>query len=416
MSDSKATTAVNLFMCGYLAAGVFGGLIADWLGASGNYVIGVAGALIWSVGAVVLVVPFNVPLDLTTVIIGLALTAVGYGIINPTQVVFVGSQVVQKIDSERVVAYLYFSYNVGNLAGEFSGPILRQTYGPNMALLASFVAVVAGGALFIVATPFYRNTVFNCACSESNDERPTPNDEADAVVGDEEERDKRRVINNGGGDGSDAKETDALLVSHSSIVGSTRTSAPAPISILQICLIAIPMPIFFAILYQTNSTIVDQATLLNDDLFGWSVPPDIMASLGNKCCTPCQKTNRSKTLLTTHFIERGHFSVGRDSTFRFDHLSARDAVPRAAVRCVVVVVSRLVGRIAIPDRAHVARSAVLVRWHGRVCVAVVRARRASDVDSRASARAAHHRVLRMSRRHIRFATNSSFSSRCCRHI
>ena len=56
--------------------------------------------------------------------------------VNPTQVVFVGNQCTTKADSERVIAYLYFAFNVGNLAGEFLSPVLRQQFGPNTALWA----------------------------------------------------------------------------------------------------------------------------------------------------------------------------------------------------------------------------------------------------------------------------------------
>ena len=50
-------------------------------------------------------------------------------------------------------------------------------------------------------------------------------------------------------------------------------------NVSQLLLIAAPIPIFYAINYQQNTTLVDQGLLLNRAIFGWTVPPDLLASV-----------------------------------------------------------------------------------------------------------------------------------------
>lgn len=315
-SDQNANTAVNLFMCAYLAVGVAAGLAADRLGeARGNYLMQAVGVLIWSGGSVdeislwfgssfihsslclplcliarsatILVFP-TTTLDVTTAVIGLAFTALGYGMLNPTQVVFVGSQCVDKADSERVIAYLYFAFNVGNLAGEFLSPVLRQQFDVGVALWASFGAVVGGAALFLVGTPTYRNaSLFSVGCLRlsvwsvrsmigmlsrarfcASAPPPTPTPTTSAL--------RRASTANAKRCSTTASRSRRSFTRRHcrrrrrrSARGAARTrrvtlaaATRRQLSRWQVLLIAAPIPIFFAILYQTNSTIVDQAKLL----------------------------------------------------------------------------------------------------------------------------------------------------------
>lgn len=94
--DDDATVLVNMFMFVYFGFGVAGGWFADHIG--GNYPTEIACSVVWALGSIVMcfaVAPGLMSgLDgsdaaaptLTFLFVGLALVAVGYGVVNPLQV------------------------------------------------------------------------------------------------------------------------------------------------------------------------------------------------------------------------------------------------------------------------------------------------------------------------------------------
>jgi dipeptide/tripeptide permease len=249
-SKDEATAATNGFIGIYLLFGVVGGFVADRIGRRGNYVVNLVCAFIWALGALVMCVPRTPALDWPTALIGLFFTCVGYGAINPTQVVLVSSQFDVTLEPEaeaKAIAYLYFAYNIGALAGESAGPQLRHSFGYDVALTAFFAAVLAGAVFFAFGTPMYRNAL------RINNNNNNNNDNDNAAAADDE-------------------ETRPILT-------KTSTSASMTLNRFHALLILIPIPIFYTILFQQNSTMVSQGGKLDTRLGDWSVPPDIMASL-----------------------------------------------------------------------------------------------------------------------------------------
>ena len=145
----------------------------------------------------------------------------------------------------RALAYLYVAYNVGNLAGESAAPQLRQSLGIPDALSAICAAAVAGMVCFLFGSPLYKHA-------------------------------------NLFGDGDE--EIAANVQDASAIVGSSRQhvlEAKKSIPFALLAALILPLPIFYTILYQQNTTMVKQANQLDRHVFNtaYQVPPDLMASL-----------------------------------------------------------------------------------------------------------------------------------------
>lgn len=250
-----ATAATNGFIGVYLVFGVVGGFVADRIGRRGNFIVNLVCAFVWALGALLMCVPTEPPIDWPTMLIALFFTCVGYGAINPTQVVLVSSQfdVATEPEAEaKAIAYLYFAYNVGALAGESASPQLRHSFGYNTALIAVFAAVLAGAVFFAFGSPMYRN-----------------------ALSDDDGGDNRR-----NSDTIHENERQPLLPADSAPLSpSTSAASPMTLNRKHALLILLPIPIFWTVLFQQNSTMVSQGGKLDTRLGSWSVPPDIMASL-----------------------------------------------------------------------------------------------------------------------------------------
>lgn len=301
MHIEKATPFVNLYIFVYLLAGIGGGLLADRIGAKrlsvfrlessnvhhrlsrtgqrGNYLVSGLGSIIWCVGGAILgassacnginrtstnarlstVLPKAPPLDMPTLFGGIFLSAVGYGFIFPTQIVFVGSQFDPLTESEwaaTAVAYWYSANNIGDFSGEvrgrmsegctfadkraqFAGPLLRQTFGGQTALVAIAGATMAGAAVFLVGTPLYRNAV-HAAPPPTSETQATPSSPAAPAT------ETTLLLNKVHAPTTAAARADAVPQEATELV---KTSPSLPFNKLQLLLIATPIPIFYVCVF-----------------------------------------------------------------------------------------------------------------------------------------------------------------------
>lgn len=140
----------------------------------------------------------------------------------------------------------YFFTNVGSMAGEFTGPVLRQYTSWQVTTSMLLLSTVLGGAAFIAGGPLYRKVLPRAKRHE--------------------ERVRARVLGVSMGrllwqdTWRDAKTVGPLL------------------------LMFTPLPVFWALFYQQNSTWVFQAQRMERYLFTWGdtrvvIPPDLMPSL-----------------------------------------------------------------------------------------------------------------------------------------
>jgi dipeptide/tripeptide permease len=89
--------------------------------------------------------------------VGLFLQAMGFGVVNTLQSIFVGDQFhsTQTTQLRRSFAILYFCFNVGELCGELVAPVLRQTSGFVVAFMFCTCASGLALAAFWSGAPGY---------------------------------------------------------------------------------------------------------------------------------------------------------------------------------------------------------------------------------------------------------------------
>lgn len=93
LSSTSSTIVVSAFVAIYSFMAPVGGLVSDrWLG---NYLTQWGSSWYWLAGAIIIqwtVIGLNHTLSIVLAVLGLSLTAFGYGMINPIQSIFVGDQ------------------------------------------------------------------------------------------------------------------------------------------------------------------------------------------------------------------------------------------------------------------------------------------------------------------------------------
>ena len=124
-------------------------------------------------------------------------------------------------------------------AGESIGPSLRESRGVSDVFSAVCAATLAGSVAFLFGSPLYRR------------------------------------------DGVSPERLAATAALNSAKSGSSAQSSPRLPSPALLLALLVPLPVFYTILYQQNTTMVTQAGLLDRHAFGtkYQVPPDLMASL-----------------------------------------------------------------------------------------------------------------------------------------
>eukprot|EP01116_Phalansterium_solitarium_P014349 TRINITY_DN31969_c0_g1_i1.p1 TRINITY_DN31969_c0_g1~~TRINITY_DN31969_c0_g1_i1.p1 ORF type:complete len:387 (+),score=138.46 TRINITY_DN31969_c0_g1_i1:126-1286(+) len=206
--------------------------------------------LLWSAGCLLMVTtviePFIDVIGSAAVLaicaISTVLQALGYGLLNPIQNVFVADQFTKQQAAEQTTSFsvFYFFLNFGTLFGEFLGPLLRQSTTFMVTFVVTTGILVVSTVVFFLGRPLYR-----CKPVISN-----PDSDKTLL-----QRVKRDVVD-----------------------------------IKHILKIFIPLPLFYALFYQQNSTWVFQAQDMNREIgpIGriprMNIPPDMMPSLEDVSC------------------------------------------------------------------------------------------------------------------------------------
>lgn len=306
-SDDESTAFVNAFIAAYSLAGVAGAWWAD--NRVGNYRAERISSWVWTLGAVVMMMSVIRPamgvlggahrkaLTLGSAFAGLFLTALGYGVINPLQSVFLADQFRpgQEASLSRSFSHYYLFCNVGNIMGEFLGPAMRYylTYEITLATVSAMSAV--GLALFIVGGRVWRKVPPAAKQRESLRVRDRLEGEGDGEAGIVAAGDSSMASYVATGDYSGGGD-EPLPLESSARAGDTPAHDAPRRSLLsrfwQTCVdlrhvfrVFVPLPMFFALLYQQSSTWVFQGSNMSLHLVGKvNVPPDLMPSLDDVLC------------------------------------------------------------------------------------------------------------------------------------
>lgn len=236
LSGTASTIVVSGFVAIYSFMAPVGGLVSDrWLG---NYLTQWGSSWYWLAGAVIIqwtVIGLNHTLSVMLAVLGLSLTAFGYGLINPIQSIFVGDQFGPSQTKQKIAAFswYYFCCNVGNVFGEAVCPLLRQYTSWNLTLMTITATLLPACLIFWAGSRFYVKVL------------PTMQ--------------KRRP---GEDRGWSTKKEDLE-------------------SLWRILPIFAPFPVFWALYFQQSSTWIIQADEMNLYLGSFYVPPDLMPSLND---------------------------------------------------------------------------------------------------------------------------------------
>ena len=253
-SDSRSTLVVNLFMGVYNLFGPAGAVLSDYR--LGNYMLQCYSTALWTLGALIMllatipaVLDLGAWVKLTTAFAGLALTAIGYGAINPVQSVLLADQFGPGEETAmiRSFSYFYLFCNIGNLGGELGGPVLREYVSFFSVFAAVAGAMLVSTALFVAAGGSYRKVPPKAWIPP-----PPP-----------------------GGYGPAGPRNVSTL---QGIWYSIR-------SLSHICKVFAPLPVFWALLYLQSSVWIFQGEQMSLALKGdVTIPPDIMPSLDDILC------------------------------------------------------------------------------------------------------------------------------------
>ena len=168
-SDHTSNAISAAFIVVFSAIAPLGGWLSDKQ--FGNYRMQVVCQFIWVAGQAIVMVFTIRAIDSVIggvegspvrvlVTIGLLILAVGYGLIQPMQSVFVADQFNEEgeeNEKQRAASFswYYFFQNAGNLAGESVNPQLRGTVSAFSAMLSITVSLVVGFVLFVAGKPFF---------------------------------------------------------------------------------------------------------------------------------------------------------------------------------------------------------------------------------------------------------------------
>jgi dipeptide/tripeptide permease len=158
--------------------------------------------------------------------------AISFGICNTLQPIFVGDQfqLSRPKDLRRSFTIMYFIFNVGELFGELTAPILRQDVSYEVAFVFCTCFVFLALVALCAGTSNYRFSVRSADTTSSDD------DEVYSTF-----------YHSFRHDLSDLKHIFALYI---------------------------PMPMYWALFVQHNSTWIFQAQKMNRTFHGYVIPPD----------------------------------------------------------------------------------------------------------------------------------------------
>eukprot|EP01090_Pellita_catalonica_P018567 TRINITY_DN6043_c0_g1_i1.p1 TRINITY_DN6043_c0_g1~~TRINITY_DN6043_c0_g1_i1.p1 ORF type:complete len:347 (+),score=41.94 TRINITY_DN6043_c0_g1_i1:44-1042(+) len=232
-SDKLGTITFSIFTFLYNAVAPVGGILTDRV--LGNFKTQVYFNIIWCVGCVLQVVTVLPHFDHSKswamyilVTSNICLQAIGYGIINPIQSVFVADQFPLRSQAQQLTtcfAIFYFWTNVGDMVGEAAGPILREYASFLVSVSAMTVILALSTVIMIASGPAYIRAPIQ-------KQRPSVSELKDDMI-----------------------------------------------SVWPIIKIFLVLPIFWSLFYQQNSTWVYQAKEMDLHLGKVKVPPDLMPSL-----------------------------------------------------------------------------------------------------------------------------------------
>ncbi|CAK1588211.1 unnamed protein product [Parnassius mnemosyne] len=266
-SDNGATVIYHVFTMFAYFFPVLGAMIADgWLGRFRTifYL-----SLVYATGTVLISVTAMPPVPLPQLeftIVALLLIAFGTGGIKPCVSAFGGDQFILP-EQEKYLGYFfslfYFAINAGSLISTFLTPILRAdvhcfgdndcyslAFGvPGILMVISIVFFVAGKRLYIIKNPA-GNVLGNVSACVGH-----------AVLKSCKSKEKREHWL----DHADDKYDSSLIEDIKSL--------------LQVLVLFIPLPVFWALFDQQGSRWTFQADRMNQDIGGWTLKADQMQVL-----------------------------------------------------------------------------------------------------------------------------------------